>query len=287
MENKHGVLTGTDNALSEPEAEMGQNNQLISLKIQKENGLIFTLSVDQNLTIKELKSQIETRMIGKEQKQRVPEMQLTINDRILSKDNIKLNQISLIDKSVIYVKFLQGNQNLVKERYTGGTHLNRCRILQRNFEACIAICQASKDPTDRIRFNEAETPTPKSPTSVDGGQFVRIMANSLITWAVQLHRLSDQLIRDEQVTDSESEKFKKARRLIQNNMDAARYMAQELSTFSQLVIPLKENPPRRITIMKHTIKTPKRSETLMDLMPQENDQSKRPEEDKINKNNHA
>ena len=75
------------------------------------------------------------------------------------------------------------------------------------------------------------------------------MANSLTMWAVQLHQLSEQLIRDKQVSGLESEEFIRDRRLIQNSMDAARYMGQELLTFSQLVIPLQEKPPRKLTVI--------------------------------------
>ena len=42
---------------------------------------------------------------------------------------------------------------------------------------------------------------------------------------MQLHRLADQLIKDEPLPDRSSENYKKSRRLIQNNMDASRYLS--------------------------------------------------------------
>ena len=48
------------------------------------------------------------------------------------------------------------------------------------------------------------------------------MAYTMLTWSIQLHRLADQLIRDEALPDRNSEIYQRHRRLIQNNMDAAR-----------------------------------------------------------------
>ena len=49
------------------------------------------------------------------------------------------------------------------------------------------------------------------------------MAYTMLTWSIQLHRLADQLIRDEALPDRNSDVYQRHRRLIQNNMDAARY----------------------------------------------------------------
>ena len=78
------------------------------------------------------------------------------------------------------------------------------------------------------------------------------MANSLRTWSFQLHRLSDQLIRDEALPDKSSKEYELSRRLIQNNMDASRYMSPELQNFCQFVIPLGDVPPRGLAVMQKT-----------------------------------
>ena len=49
------------------------------------------------------------------------------------------------------------------------------------------------------------------------------MAYTMLTWSIQLHRLADQLIRDEPLPNRNSDVYQRHRRLIQNNMDAARY----------------------------------------------------------------
>ena len=52
--------------------------------------------------------------------------------------------------------------------------------------------------------------------------FGREMAYTMLTWSIQLHRLADQLIRDEPLLNRNSDVYQRHRRLIQNNMDAAR-----------------------------------------------------------------
>ena len=49
----------------------------------------------------------------------------------------------------------------------------------------------------------------------------------MLTWSIQLHRLADQLIRDEALPDRNSDVYQRHRRLIQNNMDAARSVVSE------------------------------------------------------------
>ena len=56
-------------------------------------------------------------------------------------------------------------------------------------------------------------------------KFSAFSANTMLTWSMQLHRLADQLIKDEPFPDRSSENYKKSRRLIQNNMDASRYLS--------------------------------------------------------------
>ena len=64
------------------------------------------------------------------------------------------------------------------------------------------------------------------------------MAYTMLTWSIQLHRLADQLIRDEPLPNRNSDVYQRHRRLIQNNMDAARYnfeYKKKLLSFSLLI----------------------------------------------------
>jgi len=101
--------------------------------------------------------------------------------------------------------------------------LHNCRVLQRNFNACVDAAQTNLDPSMRTRYNEPISETSEFPHVRDLGLFTRDMAYTMLTWSIQLHRLADQLIRDEALPDRNSEIYQRHRRLIQNNMDAARY----------------------------------------------------------------
>ena len=61
------------------------------------------------------------------------------------------------------------------------------------------------------------------------------MAYTMLTWSIQLHRLADQLIRDEALPDRNSDVYQRHRRLIQNNMDAARLADSVLMTRNLLL----------------------------------------------------
>jgi len=136
------------------------------------------------------------------------------------------------------------------------TRLNNCRVLHHNFNACVDASQINLDPTERVRHNEPPTPTADEPSVRDLGRFTQEMSNSMLTWSMQLHRLADQLIKDEPLPDRNSEKYAKHRRLIQNNMDASRYLSPQLQNFSKFVIPLGEPPPRRLAVVNPSIPDP-------------------------------
>ena len=207
-------------------------------------------------------------------------MRLTVAGQSLDQDGMKLDDIPELGENQQIIQLVRVQDTTMNESAAPRPNaesvnmsnavrarLNNCRILQRNFEACVDAAQTSKvlfevskiffiyylkDPAHRERFNEAETPTPPSPSARDFGYLVRDMANSLRTWSFQLHRLSDQLIRDEPLPDSNSKEYQTARRLIQNNMDASRYMSPELQNFCQFVIPLGDEPPRGLAVLSRS-----------------------------------
>ena len=64
-------------------------------------------------------------------------------------------------------------------------------------------------------------------------------------WAVELSKLSDLLIRDPEITVADRDYL---RRLVQNNMDTARYTSPTLMNIYSLSIPLLAPPPRNLTV---------------------------------------
>merc|ERR1712106_1038409 len=230
-------------------------SEMVNIKVQERDGSRIEVTLDRNRTLQELKEEL-----GEQRRCLARNMRLTLSGQSLDQDGMKLDEIQLEDQviqlirvqdttMVIPTETPRQNSEALNMSNAVRSRLNNCRILQRNFEACVDAAQTSKDPAHRERFNEAETPTPPSPSARDFGYLVRDMANSLRTWSFQLHRLSDQLIRDEPLPDSNSKEYQTARRLIQNNMDASRYMSPELQNFCQFVIPLGDEPPRGLAVL--------------------------------------
>ena len=103
------------------------------------------------------------------------------------------------------------------------------------------------DPASRIRHNHPVSAAPANPGAVDLGNHVIDLAGTIRQWALELNRLSDVMIRDVDVTN-DADARENLRRLIQNNMDAARYLHPYLQNLTQFCIPLNVAPPRRLIV---------------------------------------
>ena len=126
--------------------------------------------------------------------------------------------------------------------------MNNCNILHRNIDACIEASVRSMNPSDRVRHNDPVSATPADPTAVDLGQHVLQMASSIRSWALELNKLSDFLVRDDDFIDAADRE--RTRRLIQNNMDTARYFHPYLQNFTAFSIPLISPAPRRLVVQE-------------------------------------
>jgi len=120
--------------------------------------------------------------------------------------------------------------------------------LQKNFAACVNAAQEGMDPDARQRHNNVSDIV-EEPHLSDLGHFAQDMSESLLTWSHQLKRLGEQLVRDEALPDRDAPEYRDQRRLIQNNMDAARYLSPQLQNFSQFIVPLGESRPRRLAVV--------------------------------------
>ena len=65
-----------------------------------------------------------------------------------------------------------------------------------------------------------------------------------------MERLGKLLVQDRRLPDRECEDYGTHRRLIQNNMDAARYLSPQLRNFSEFIIPVAEERPRRLGVIQ-------------------------------------
>merc|ERR1719210_1509206 len=123
------------------------------------------------------------------------------------------------------------------------TQFNQARIYQRNFEGCVRAAQRNIDPNQRGRFNQPSGELITDPKVTDLGDLTEQMANTMMLWSHQLEELG-QLLLDDPVLpyDRSHPEYQKARRLIQNNFDACRYISPQLSQYAKFVIPLGRSP---------------------------------------------
>jgi len=128
-----------------------------------------------------------------------------------------------------------------------GNRLRHISIFHRNFRAALVQCVNNARPEDRPRFNDPERMTPVTPQARDLGQTVRLLADDIRTFGLELIRLGAEFHRDPNFNgdDEAKENF---RRLIQNNMDAARYLHPLLTNLTNITIPLPHDPPRYLSV---------------------------------------
>ncbi|CAG5105852.1 Oidioi.mRNA.OKI2018_I69.chr1.g2512.t1.cds [Oikopleura dioica] len=128
-----------------------------------------------------------------------------------------------------------------------GNRLRHIAIFHRNFRAALVQCVNNARPEDRPRYNDPERMTPATPQARDLGHTVRLLADDIRTFGLELIRLGAEFHRDPNFMgdDEGREKF---RRLIQNNMDAARYLHPLLTNLTNITIPLPHDPPRYLSV---------------------------------------
>ncbi|CBY18839.1 unnamed protein product [Oikopleura dioica] len=128
-----------------------------------------------------------------------------------------------------------------------GNRLRHISIFHRNFRAALVQGVNNARPEDRPRFNDPERMTPVTPQAKDLGQTVRLLADDIRTFGLELIRLGAEFHRDPNFNgdDEAKENF---RRLIQNNMDAARYLHPLLTNLTNITIPLPHDPPRYLSV---------------------------------------
>lgn len=159
------------------------------------------------------------------------------------------------NQMTVLVTLLQPNQQglpdraeYLAQRQPVSQKLNLMRTLQRNFKTCVKAAQKNKDPSERERHEEPETPTPQDPKVSDLGEFTQEMAETMLLYSHQLHEFGTQLVEDKNLNRNSVE-YQRARRRIQNNMDAARYVSPELSNFAKFQIPLQRQSPRSLNVL--------------------------------------
>ena len=127
------------------------------------------------------------------------------------------------NEMTVIVTLLQPNQQglpdraeYLAQRQPVSQKLNLTRTLQRNFKTCVKAAQKNIDPSQRMRYEEPETPTPSDPkgtsnkkcTSItmnfskvsDLGELTQEMAETMLLYSHQLHEFGTQLVQDKLVS---------------------------------------------------------------------------------------
>ena len=123
---------------------------------------------------------------------------------------------------------------------------NNMMILYRNIVACVTSSVSEGNPSNRIRYNDSDQAISPRPSGIELGRHIIELSKTVKTWAVELHKLSDLLIRDPNLDGQDAKEL--ARRLIQNNMDTARYFVPYLQNLQTLAIPLNAPPKRYLAV---------------------------------------
>ena len=90
---------------------------------------------------------------------------------------IQLEQVTFyqnFDKRISM--FFEGEYDTLQERAQSSLahqRLHNCRVLQRNFNACVDAAQTNLDPSMRTRYNEPISETSEFPHVRDLGLFTR------------------------------------------------------------------------------------------------------------------
>ena len=123
--------------------------------------------------------------------------------------------------------------------------IRNIEILLRNIKACVENSALDAEPGQRRRYNEPENVVLNQPSVVQLGNNLIEFGQLMRKWAIELSKLSDLLIRDPEITVADRDYL---RRLVQNNMDTARYTSPALMNIYSLSIPLLAPPPRNLTV---------------------------------------
>ena len=125
--------------------------------------------------------------------------------------------------------------------------LKSCQILLRNVDACNKAAENFLQPRARQRFSEPTIAFTGTVFSKDLGQLILTIADQSRRLSLNLSRLGHRLVKDQTLTPH-SHEYERYKRLIQNVMDATRYMGPLFKSLSKFVIPLASNSPRPISV---------------------------------------
>jgi len=239
--------------LNRPDAAMETDNEW-NVRI-KWGELLLIVKISPAEKVDELKKRIEAQSRNTDHwtEVKAENQRLIFNGRVLQNIEILRSVQHFNSESVVQLQKMttvpQG-ANQAEDRIQHAaelnqiaTQFNQTRIYQRNFDGCVRAAQRNIDPNQRGRFNQPNGEIITDPKVTDLGELTENMANTMMLWSHQLEELGQLLQDDPELPyDRTAPEYQQARRLIQNNFDACRYISPQLSQFAKFVIPLGRNP---------------------------------------------
>jgi len=131
-------------------------SEMVNIKVQERDGFNIEVTLDRNKTVQELKEKLEAEL-GEQRRCLARNMRLTVAGQSLDQDGIKLDDIPELGENQQIIQLVRvqdttmnesaqprPNAESVNMSNAVRARLNNCRILQRNFEACVDAAQTSK-----------------------------------------------------------------------------------------------------------------------------------------------
>ena len=220
----------------------------LTLKVALPNSTFTEMSIAENATLRQLKELVIQKLnegvfdFDQYGHPTVDNLRLVRSGIELQPNDAALNGLNLANNDTLISQWpprpaqpQQGrviNQNQAEEaegappefgRSEEATKIRNLSIFQRNFKECVFASKRGIDPADRTRYNDPASEPPANPVVSDLGDPLDNIGNALLEWSEQLHKTADILVADPRYGDN-VDQLNTDRRLIDNNMQAARYL---------------------------------------------------------------
>lgn len=249
----------------------------LALKVALPNSTFTELSIAENATLRQLKELVIQKLnegvfdFDQYGNPTVDNLRLVRLGTELQPNDAALNGLNLANNDTLISQWpprpaqpQQGrviNQNQAEEaegdppefgRSEEATKIRNLSIFQRNFKECVLASKRGIDPADRTRFNDPAREPPANPVVSDLGDPLDNIGNALLEWSEQLHKTADVLVADPRYGDN-VHKLNMDRRLIDNNMQAARYLTPVIKHLTNFIIPIDRtgDNPRRFRVQRN------------------------------------
>jgi len=249
----------------------------LTLKVALPNSTFTEMSIAENATLRQLKELVIQKLnegvfdFDQYGHPTVDNLRLVRSGIELQPNDAALNGLNLANNDTLISQWpprpaqpQQGrviNQNQAEEaegappefgRSEEATKIRNPSIFQRNFKECVFASKRGIDPADRTRYNDPASEPPANPVVSDLGDPLDNIGNALLEWSEQLHKTADILVADPRYGDN-VDQLNTDRRLIDNNMQAARYLTPVIKHLTNFIIPIDRtgDNPRRFRVQRN------------------------------------